>query len=271
MLVVSVRLPDLPRIVTVEAPTAAELAAANVTALLPAATALKVAVTPVGRPDADNVIAPLKPETSVMAMPLAPLDPRVTLKPAGVAASVKLGGGFTVSASVALPLKAPDVPVIVTVDVPAAAVPAAVRVSVLPPDLTALNEAVTPVGKPDAARATVPLNPAISVMAMVLAPLAPGVTLNVAGVAASVKFGCGATVSAMVTLAARLPDVPVIVTAAGPVEALARALNVAVPLRAPRELNIAVTPDGKPVAEKVTAPWKPFCEAIAMVLAPFAL
>jgi hypothetical protein len=48
----------LPIIVTVELPLAAELAAAIFTALLPAVTALKVAVTPLGRPDADNVTAP---------------------------------------------------------------------------------------------------------------------------------------------------------------------------------------------------------------------
>jgi hypothetical protein len=58
MLVVSVRLPDLPVIVTVEVPPAAELATANVTALLPDVTALKIAVTPLGRPEADNVTAP---------------------------------------------------------------------------------------------------------------------------------------------------------------------------------------------------------------------
>jgi hypothetical protein len=46
VLVVSVRLPDLPIIVTVELPLAAELAAAIFTALLPDVTALKVAVTP---------------------------------------------------------------------------------------------------------------------------------------------------------------------------------------------------------------------------------
>jgi hypothetical protein len=122
MLVVSVRLLDLPVIVTVEVPAAAELATANVTTLLPDVPALKVAVTPLGRPDADNVAAPVKPDISLMVMLLAPLDPGVTLKLAGVAASVKPGRGLTVSAIVALLLKVPEVPVIVTVDVPAAAV-----------------------------------------------------------------------------------------------------------------------------------------------------
>jgi hypothetical protein len=265
MLVVSVRLPDVPRIVTVELLVAAELATAKFTALLPDATALKVAVTPLGRPDAENATVPVKPDISVMTMLLAPLDPGVTLKPAGAAVSVKLGGGLTVSASVALLLKVPEVPVIVMVDVPAAAVLAAVRVSVLLPDLTAPRVAVMPLGSPDTASATMPLKPEMSVMAMLLTPLAPGVTLKVAGWEASVKIGCGTMVSMIVTLALRLPDLPVIVTAAAPVEALGTALNVTVLLRAPKELNVAVTPDGKAVAESATAPLKPFSGAMAMV------
>jgi hypothetical protein len=270
MLVVSIRLPDFPVIVTVEAPPAAELAAANVTALLPDLTALKVAVTPLGRPDANNVTVPVKPDISVMVMLLAPLDPAVTLKLAGVAASVKPGAGLTVSASVALLLKVPEVPVIVTVDVPATAVLAAVRVSVLMPDLTALRVAVTPLGSPDAASATVPLKPEISVIAMLLAPLAPAVTLKVVRVAASLKVGCGTMLSAMVTLAVRLPDVPVIVTVAAPAAALATALNVPVLLRAPAELNVAVTPDGKPVAEKATVLLNPFRGTTVIPIAPLA-
>jgi hypothetical protein len=270
MLVVSVRLPDLPIIVTVELPSDAELVAATFTALLPDVTALKVAVTPLGRPDADNVTVPVKPDISVMAMLLALLDPRVTLKLAGVAASVKPGGGLTVSAIVALLLKVPEVPVTVTMDVTAAAVLAAVRVTVLMPDLTALRVAVTPLGSPDAASATVPLKPKMSVMAMVLALLAPGVTLKVVGVAARVKLGCGTIVSAIVTLGVRLPDVPVIVTVAGPVDALAAALKVAVLLKPPGEPNVAVTPDGRPDAVRATAPLKPFCGAMVMVLTPVA-
>jgi hypothetical protein len=270
MLVVAVRLPDFPVIVTVEAPAAAELAAANVTALLPDVTALKVAVTPLGSPDAENVTAPVKPEIAVMARLPAPLAPAVTLKLAGVAASVKPGGGLTVSAMVALLLKAPEVPVIVTVDVPAAAVLAAVRVSVPLPDLTAPRVAVTPFGNPDAASATVPVKPEISVMAMLPAPLAPGVTLKVVGVTASVKVGCGTMVRAMVTLAVRLPDVPVMVTVAAAVDALAMAVNVAVRFKAPTEVNVAVTPDGKPVAVKATAPLNPLCGNKVMVEAPVA-
>ena len=167
-------------------------------------------------------------------------------------------------------LTVPEVPVIATVNVPAAAVLAAVRVSVLLPDLSALRVAVTPLGSPDTASATLPVKPEISVMAMLLAPLAPGVTLKVVGLAASVKICCGATVSAMVTLAVRLPDVPVTVTVAGPVDALAAALNVAGLLKTPKALKVAVTPVGKPDAASATAPLKPFSGAMVMVLAPMA-
>jgi len=56
--------------------------------------------------------------------------------------------------------KFPDVPVIVTVAVPVAAVLLAVSVNVLAlVVLAGLKDAVTPVGKPDADRLTLPLNP----------------------------------------------------------------------------------------------------------------
>jgi hypothetical protein len=62
----------------------------------------------------------------------------------------------------------------VTVEVPVAAVLLAVNVSVLV--LVAgfgLNDAVTPVGRPDAARVTAPVYPLIGVTVMVLFPLPP--------------------------------------------------------------------------------------------------
>jgi len=271
MVVVSVRPPDLPVIVIAEVPAAAVLAAAKVSAVLPAVTAPKVAVTPVGRPEADNVTVPLKPDKGVMAILLVPLEPGLMLKLAGVAARVKLGGGLTVSAIVALLVNVPEVPVMVTVDVPAAAVLAAVRVSVLLLAATAPKVAVTPDGRPDAASAIVPVNPFKAVMAMLLAALEPWLMLKLAGVAARMKFGCGTIVSAMATLPVRLPDMPVIVTVAGPVAAFAAALNVAVLLRADEVgLNVAVTPEGKPVAERVTALLNPFVGTTKIVLAPLA-
>ena len=57
-------------------------------------------------------------------------------------------------------VKLPDVPAMVTVAVPVVAVPLAVRVNVLVlVVLLGLNDAVTPPGKPDADKLTVPLKP----------------------------------------------------------------------------------------------------------------
>ena len=70
---------------------------------------------------------------------------------------------------------------------PVLAVALAVRVSVLD-DVAGfgLNAAVTPLGRPDAARLTLPLNPFAGLIVTVLVPLLPCTTLNVFGVAVSV-------------------------------------------------------------------------------------
>lgn len=169
-LAVAVKLPDFPVMVMVEGPVAAEVEAKKFTELLPDVTGLKVAVTPGGRPDADSVTAPVKPDR---AIPAAALDARGTLRVAGVTVRVTLDGGVTVSAMVATAFKAPEVPVIVIVDAPAAAVLAAARVKVLAPDLTALKVAVTPLGSPDAVRVTAAVNPLWGRMAMVLTAVDP--------------------------------------------------------------------------------------------------
>jgi hypothetical protein len=71
-------------------------------------------------------------------------------------------------------VKLPDLPVTVTEAVPVAAVPLAVRVSVLVLDvLLGLNDAVTPLGRPDADKLTLLAKPFCGLTVMVLAPLAP--------------------------------------------------------------------------------------------------
>jgi hypothetical protein len=70
----------------------------------------------------------------------------------------------------------------VTVDVPVVALALAVSVSVLV--LVAelgLNDAVTPLGKPDAAKLTLPLKPFCGVTAMMLDPFDPWVTVTLPG------------------------------------------------------------------------------------------
>ncbi len=70
----------------------------------------------------------------------------------------------------------------VTVAVPGVAVVAAVNVSVL--EAVAgfgLNDAVTPLGKPEADNVTPPLKPLCGVTVIVLMPLVPCVTLTLFG------------------------------------------------------------------------------------------
>ena len=91
------------------------------------------------------------------------------------------------SASVVVFVRLPDVPVMVTVDLPEVAVPLAVSVRVL--EAVAgfgLNDAVTPLGRPEADKLTLPLKPFCGVTVIKLVPLAPWVKVKVLGDAESV-------------------------------------------------------------------------------------
>ena len=81
----------------------------------------------------------------------------------------------------------------VTVAVPVVAVALAVRVKVLlPVVLAGLKLAVTPAGRPDAERLTVPVNPLTGFTVIVLDPLLPWVTETLVGDAESEKSGVAA-------------------------------------------------------------------------------
>src|SRR5579859_4161490 len=70
----------------------------------------------------------------------------------------------------------------VILDVPMAAVLLTVRVNeLLLVVLMGLNDAVTPVGRPDADKLTLPLKPPCGVTVMVLVPLAPCTTIKLLG------------------------------------------------------------------------------------------
>jgi hypothetical protein len=89
--------------------------------------------------------------------------------------------------------KLPDVPVMVTVTVPVVAVLLAVSVKVLVlAVLLGLKDAVTPLGKPDADKLTLPLKPFCGVTVIVLVPAVPCVIVKLLGDAERVKFGGGA-------------------------------------------------------------------------------
>jgi hypothetical protein len=109
-----------------------------------------------------------------------------------VGASVTTGPppAVTVSCSVVVAVRLPDVPVMVTVDVPVAAVELAVRVKVLVEVVGfGLNPAVTPLGRPEALKVTLPVNPFCGTTVMVLVPLPPFATLRALGVAVRLKEG----------------------------------------------------------------------------------
>ena len=79
-------------------------------------------------------------------------------------------------------VKLPEVPVTVTVAVAAVAVLLAVSVSVLVAVAGfGLNEAVTPLGRPDADKVTLPLKPFWGVTVIVLVPLAPCIRVKLLG------------------------------------------------------------------------------------------
>jgi hypothetical protein len=175
MVVVALNVPEVPVIVIVEVPAVAVAAAVNVTTLVPVVGLVpNAAVTPLGNPDAARVTLPVKPLTSVTVMVSVPLAPRAIDRAAAEGLSVKLGGAVTVSVMVVVAVALPDVPVMVIGYVPAMVVEATANVTTLVVVAGLVpNVAVTPLGKPDAARVTLPVNGLISVTVMVSVPLAP--------------------------------------------------------------------------------------------------
>lgn len=110
----------------------------------------------------------------------------------GDALTLKFGvvDELTVRARVVVAVRLPEVPVIVTVELPVVAVLLAVSVSTLVPVVGFVpNAAVTPLGKPEAARVTLPENPFTSVTVIVLVPLLPWVIVRLLGESDKVKLG----------------------------------------------------------------------------------
>lgn len=176
IVVVCTKLPDVPVMVTVAGPVVALPLAVNVTTLVVVAGFVpNTAVTPVGKPVAASVTLPLKPAVPAIVIVLVLLAPpweMLTLD--GLADRLKFGGALTVSDTVVVCVKLPEVPVIVTVAVPMVAVPLAVNVRTLVVVAGLVpNAAVTPVGKPDAESITLPEKASVGVIVIVLVPPAP--------------------------------------------------------------------------------------------------
>lgn len=272
--------PPVPLTVTFTVPVVATLEAASVSALLFAVVegGLKVAVTPLGNPLALMATLLVNPLVRLIVIVIAPLAPRFTVRLAVFAESVKSGGGgaLTVRINVAERVSPPPEPLMVTFVIPVDAVLDAVRVSVLLPPVVegGLNVAVTPLGNPLAPRATLFVNPPVRVIVIVLAPLAPRLTVRLEGEADNVNSAGGGALTVRLKVVERLRPPPelLIVTLTVPVAAVLEAASVSALLPPVVEagLNVAVTPLGNPVALKATLLVNPPLRVIVIVLAPLA-
>lgn len=108
-------------------------------------------------------------------------------------------------------LRLPEVPVMVTVKVPIAAVAPTPRVSVVEAGSgLELKNAVTPLGRPDAEKVTLPVKPFRGETVMALKPEVPCTMARLAGDAERVNPGCGVPEAQLFTrLAALMVPMPV--------------------------------------------------------------
>jgi hypothetical protein len=190
--------PEVPVTVTLTVPVVAVAEAVNVSvevALLFAGGVIgfgtNAAVTPLGSPEEFSVVAELNPFWLVMVIVLVAFEPCTTVTDDGAAPIVKFALAFTVKLIVVVCVREPEIPVTVTVAVPVAAVALAVKVSTLVVVVVVgLKAAVTPLGRPEADRVTLPVNPFSGLTVIVLVPLEPCVIVRLLGEAESVKSGC---------------------------------------------------------------------------------
>src|SRR5579859_5102423 len=173
--------------------------------------------------------------------------------------------GLTVRLTVAVCVVLPLVPVMVRVEVLAAAELGALTVSVAEPGAFTeleLNEAVTPDGAPLTLSATAPLKPFTTPTLTVEVPLLPAFTVSEVGLAETVKSGGCTGLICRVTFAecVRLPLVPVMVSVYVP--ATAELLVDTLRVDEPEPLTAvgfseAVTPVGTPLTLSATLPLNP--------------
>jgi hypothetical protein len=162
----------------------------------------------------------------------------------------------------------PDFPVIVIVTVPVAALRVVDKVKVLEPIAgLGLNDAAVPLCMPEAESATFPAKPLLGMMVMMAVPLLLRPILRLAGVADKVKFGAPLTAKESIVELLTLPLTPLMVTVKVPMAALVLAVKVKVLVPVVLAgLNDAVTPPGRPEAERLTAPLNPLSGVTVMVL-----
>jgi hypothetical protein len=191
IVVVLVNVPEVPMTVIGYVPTGIEQLAVKVSILLPPVIGLvpKPTVKPVGKPDADSVMLPVNPLMPVTGIANEP-EPHCGIVKDPPGPMVKLGCPVTVSVIVVVTgVSVPEVPVMVIGYVPARVVAATAKVTTLElAEEVGLNDAVTPVGRPEVANDTLPVNGLTSVTVMVSVALEPGAIDSVGAEGASVKF-----------------------------------------------------------------------------------
>jgi hypothetical protein len=165
----------------------------------------KPAVTPVGRPLADKVIAELKPFTAAVVIVDVPALPCTTETEVGEGEMVKLGA-VTVRLTVVEFTVLPAVPVTVIGYVPVAVDAATVRVRSevpVPGEGTGLvaKPAVTPVGRPLVDKVIAELKPFTAVVVIVDVPALPCTTETEVGEAEMVKLGPAGPARALIRAA----------------------------------------------------------------------
>lgn len=167
-------------------------------------------------------------------------------------------------------LSVPEAPVMVIGYAPGTVDDATAKVATLEVvDEDGLNEAVTPVGMPDAAKVTLPANGLTSAIVMVSVPLAPAVTEIAVAEGASVKPPAAGTLSVMEVFATRVPEVPVIVIGYVP-GAVDDATATVATVEVVDEVGLNVTPEGRPEAENVTLPVNGLISVTLIVSVPLA-
>lgn len=136
----------------------------------------KVDVAPVGKPVAEKVTLPVNPFVGVTLIVVLPVAPGATVSVAGDADSVKFAVPVPVTVRLieADAVSAPDVPVTVIVLVPTVAVEFADKLRMEDVvELVGVKVSVTPVGRPDTLKVTVPVNPFNGLTVIVLVCAVP--------------------------------------------------------------------------------------------------
>jgi hypothetical protein len=151
---------------------------------------LNTDVAPVGRPVTPNVVAVAYPPVMVSVTVEVALPPALPESVVGEAESVKL---CTVSATVAVCVRVPLVPVMINVELPPATVAGMFTVKVEVPDPVTevgLKPAVAFAGNPVTERLVGPVRPGVAATVIVKVPAAPpATTVAVVGEDDTVKSG----------------------------------------------------------------------------------